>query len=295
MKNNITLLVIALMFVTTISKAQIPNQSFENWDNMGSYSNPSGWGTMNDLTSVASVFTAENGTPGTQGSSCLKLTSKTTPLGVVSAIAVSGKLDTITQQPISGFAYTNRPAELTGMLQYMAFSGTGFGSISITLTKWNTTALIRDTVGSGFLSLAGMQMSWANFAVPITYTLPDNPDSCVIVLKASGTPAINNNYLWVDNLNLTGMPMKVNDVILDNLNVYPNPSIDEWIIRGEANSKQIKMVLYNLFGEVVYQTDVFANGTFTKKMDTRHLVNGVYTLQLKTNTAQQYIKLIKAK
>lgn len=68
MKRSISLL-LALMFVTTISNAQIPNSSFEDWDNMGTYSNPVGWGTMNNMTSAASIFTATKATPGNPGSS----------------------------------------------------------------------------------------------------------------------------------------------------------------------------------------------------------------------------------
>lgn len=73
--------------------AQIPNSGFETWMSMGTYENPDGWATPNDFTTSAGVYTAEKGTPGSPGSSYLKLTSKTVGSTVVNGIAVSGVID----------------------------------------------------------------------------------------------------------------------------------------------------------------------------------------------------------
>lgn len=240
MTKKITLFAIALMFSTLISEAQsIPNAGFETWDNMGTYSNPNGWGTMNNSTTLVSVYTAETGTPGSPGTSYLKLTSKTTPLGVANGIAVSGKLDSTTQQAVSGFPYAMRPVSLDGKWQHMIF-GSSQGSIVVTFSKWNTGTSMRDIIGGGSVTLSGMAMSWANFSIPITFTTSGYPDSCIIEMKASGSVPTNNDYLWVDNLSFTGaFPAGINDVKETEYSVYPNPVTDKLNIESSINANEL--------------------------------------------------------
>ncbi|MBK6330127.1 MAG: T9SS type A sorting domain-containing protein [Bacteroidetes bacterium] len=238
MINKIALFVTSLMFTTFISKAQIPNAGFENWDNMGAYANPTGWGTMNNTTALANVYTAEKATPGNPGASYLKLTSKTTPLGVANGIAVSGKLDSLTMQPISGFAYAARPASLDGAWQHMIF-GNSQGGISVTLTKWNAGTNMRDIIGIGSVTLTGMAMSWANFSIPITYSLPGMPDSCIIFMKASGATPNDQDYLWVDNLTFKINPTGINDIDASAINIYPNPVNERLNIKSSIDVNEI--------------------------------------------------------
>ncbi len=47
--------------------AQIPNNGFENWTTVGAYSVPNSWGTLNNTTTLAGVYTATVGTPGSCG------------------------------------------------------------------------------------------------------------------------------------------------------------------------------------------------------------------------------------
>ena len=102
---------------------------------MGTYENPDGWATLNDLTTMSGIYTATKGTPGSPGSSYLKLTSQTIGPNVVNGIAVSGVIDQVTQQPVSGFAFNQQPASFNGKWQHMIY-GTSQGSINVTLTRW---------------------------------------------------------------------------------------------------------------------------------------------------------------
>jgi hypothetical protein len=249
MKKKITIFASALMFSALISEAQsIPNAGFETWDNMGTYSNPNGWATMNNTTTLASVYTAEMGTPGSPGTSYLKLTSKTTPLGVANGIAVSGKLDSTTQMPVSGFAYTMRPASLDGSWQHMIF-GSSQGSISVSFSKWNTSTMMRDVIGTGSVTLSGMAMSWATFSIPITFTTAGMPDSCIIVMKASGASPANNDYLWVDNLSFKVTPAGINDVTTIDYSVYPNPVSDILQLMTKVDVNEI--CVFDISGKMV--------------------------------------------
>jgi hypothetical protein len=277
MKRLISTLTIALMFVVTISKAQITNPSFETWDNMGTYTNPNGWGTMNNTTSLVSIYTAEMGTPGSPGTSYLKLTSKTTPAGVVNGIAVCGKLDSMTMQPVSGLAYTQRPTSFNGKWQHM-ISGSSQGSVTVTLTKWNTSTSMRDVVGTATQTLSGMAMSWANFTIPFTYAMPDMPDSCIIVLKASGSAPTNGDYLWVDNLSFTVVPAGINEKELEVFTVYPNPVSNMLSINSSYSID--KVIISDMNGKMVSAI----SNTGIKSVSVTDLASGNYSIQLFTKS-----------
>ena len=122
MKKKLLILSTLIANFSLLKAQTIPNASFENWTNMGSYSNPNGWDQLNSLTSLGGIYTCEQGSPGAVGSFYLKLTSKTAGIaGVVPGVAVSGLIDITTQQPKSGFAFSGQPQALTGKWQHMIF------------------------------------------------------------------------------------------------------------------------------------------------------------------------------
>ena len=223
MKTTILLL---WMFVTiNVSFAQIPNDGFESWINMGTYENPVSWGTLNDHTASTGIFTATKGSPGSPGSYYLKLTSKTVNNGVLNGIAVSGVLDTVSFLPVSGFPFSQRPQSFTGKWQHM-INGSSQGSVSVSLTRWNGSLSKRDTVATALQTLSGMAMSWASFSIDFIYQSVDNPDSCIIVLKSSGTAPTQGDYLWVDNLAFYGVVSGLSDIQNQGqaILVFPNPA-----------------------------------------------------------------------
>ena len=269
----------------------IPNSGFENWINKGSYNSPASWDNLNSVTSASSVYTCEQGTPGaagTAGTSSLKLTTKTVPgIGVVPGIAVSGILNKTTLQPVSGFAFNQRPASLTGNWQYMVFSAKGVinaGYIDVQLTRWDASMNMRDTIASVHYSLPGMKMSWNAFTLPLTYVDNANyPDSCVITLSASSLTPTNKDFLYVDNLAFSGTQLTTNIVEIrgnKKINVYPNPSTDKisfdlpTTINSEANIQ-----ILNLQGEIV-KLIKNADATSTLSVDIRDLPTGNYILKV---------------
>jgi hypothetical protein len=233
--------------------AQIPNSGFETWMNMGSYENPDGWSTLNDFTTAAGVYTAEKGTPGSPGTSYLKLTSKMVGPTVVNGIAVSGVLDPATQQPISGFAFNQQPSALTGKWQHMIY-GSSQGSITVTLTRWDAAMNSRMVVATANKVLTGMAMSWANFSIPLVYTDSQAPDSCIIVLKASGNNPTDQDYLWVDNLAFTGNVAGLAEQnIFADLTIYPNPTTENFTLNLQSKEAQaISLALISVTGEILY-------------------------------------------
>jgi len=280
MKKHYLILIVIFSLVLKLN-AQIPNNGFENWTTVGSYQNPDGWGTLNNTTSTSAIFTATKGTPGNPGSSYLKLTTKKINNINVNGIAVSGKLDSITSTPISGFAFDQRPQSLTGSWQHMIF-GSSQGSVYAVLTRWNAGSSSRDTVAIASQTLSGMAMSWANFSIIFTYQSGEYPDTCIIILKASGTNPSQEDYLWVDNLAFSGSVAAVDENSVQNidLEIFPNPVSEIMNIRtGENIAPNTLLSIYSILGEEVY-SEILKSGL--QQIHVRDLEKGIYIINVKS-------------
>jgi hypothetical protein len=290
MKKQLTLLAAALLIYMGAS-AQIPNYSFETWTSMGAYSNPANWGTMNNTTAALSVYTATKGTPGAGGAAYLKLTSKKVGTAVVNGIAVSGVLDSTTMKPKSGFAYNLKPTALVGKWQYMASNA---GSITIQFTRWNTNTKMRDVIGSGSQTLSGMAMSWASFSIPITYSGSGMPDSCIIVLKASGSAPVADDYLWVDNLELTGANVIIKNENEVSFTIYPNPGNGVITLDfNTSNAKQTTIQLMDITGKMMLSENVnLAAGASKQTLDVSSIAKGSYFIKIMDKETVETKKLI---
>lgn len=288
---------IILLFIVGNLSAQIPNSGFETWTNMGTYENPDGWGTLNSSTDSTGVYTVTKGSPGSPGSSCIYITSKTAGTSVVGGIAVSGVLDSITKLPKSGFPYAIRSANFTGKWQHMIY-GSSQGSIKVTLTRWDTGLNSRVTVATKTHTLSGMAMSWANFTIPLTYSDGGTPDTCIVVLKSSGTVPTNNDYLWVDNLGFSGLVsgtgIESSNLIINNVAVYPNPANENISVSFELKqSENVILQLIDITGQIVFTKNLgTVQGSKTETISASGLAKGTYFLKIKSDTKSQSNKII---
>lgn len=274
--------------------AQIPNASFENWTNRGSYNSPDGWDNRNAQTASAAIFTCQQGTPGTDGNYYMRLISKKIGSSVVNGIAVSGKLDSLTGTPVSGFPYTGRPASLTGKWQYMAF-GNDQGYVSIGLTKWNTVSNKRDTIGSTTYLLPGMVMGWADFSIDIGYASQAAPDSAMIVFSPSnGLNATDNSYIFVDELKFSDFPANVNatNAPTSNIKVYPNPATGRINLDlGRQIAGPVFVNLIDMLGKTV-RSYFFDDNQQYCAVDLSNIAPGPYNAQIQTKTSVTNLTLM---
>lgn len=288
------ILMVALLCASHNTFAQsIPNNGFETWNNPNGYNVPDGWSTFNDLTTSLNIYTCTKGVPGSPGASYIKLTSKSVPgMGVVPGMAVAGAMDLSQTSTLGGFAYTDTPTALNRKWQYMA-SGADMGYISVTFTKWNSGMNMREVVGEGYVDLEGMEMSWANFSIPITFTSSEAPDTCSITLSASGDIPVANSYLYVDNLGFMGTTSVSESPILLDTQIYPNPFENELTVRtaDPLNNGPISVSIINGLGQVVFQ-EVQMLSAF-KTITTQDFEAGIYYLKVVTKTGQSINKLMK--
>jgi hypothetical protein len=273
--------------------AQIPNAGFETWSNTGGFNTPQDWDNLNSMTASASVYTCTKGTPGSPGTSYLKLISKAVSgMGVMPGIAVSGMLDMDTYKPKSGFAYSARPASLTGKWQYMA-TGADQGYIAIYLTRWNATMSMRDTIGKARKMLPGMAMSWATFTLPVVYSSQEFPDSCSIVFSASGNTPVATSYLYIDNLSFSGVVTANKEIETQTvLKVWPSPVTDKLNFDVQSLLGKLEQIrLLNLAGQAVEQVSIPVEGVGS--VDMRKYGKGVYFLEIQTANKRNIKRFVK--
>lgn len=289
-------LIFSLIALTTnLAFAQIPNNGFENWTSMGSYNNPDNWDQLNAMTSSMSVYTATKGTPGNPGTAYLKLVSKNvTGMGIMPGIATTGKINVSNITVTGGFAFTQRPQNLTGAWQYMmGTNDTGFAAIY--LTKWNTSMSMRDTVAMAWQKLFGMgAMSWTNFTINLMYMSGGAPDTAQIIFSSSGMTPVAGSQLFVDNLVFTGSVAGIKENKLNaELKLFPNPVSDKLIV-GVSNSKTTKgqIEICDLQGKKVKS---LSNVDFTLNtiIDVADLSKGEYFIKLITSEGVISKKFLK--
>jgi hypothetical protein len=249
MKNRICFLIIWFMVSTAAASGQqIPNNSFEDWTIVGSYEMPDFWDNLNPSTDSTGIYTCTKGTPGSAGTYFINLTSTWVPglNMVIPGIAVSGIMDQVTQMPVSGFAFSERPEKLTGKWQYMSFGGDN-GFVQALLTRWNATEGKRDTVAYANYKLSGMVHTWQSFTIPFDYFSGSYPDSCIIVLNASGLFPADFDFLWVDDLAFAGSVVTWiprSDEHGRDLAVFPNPSGPAFSVQFYCDrQEQVRLII----------------------------------------------------
>jgi hypothetical protein len=296
MKKFISLWAAILCTPVFLFAQSIPNSGFESWSNPNGYNVPEGWSTFNDITSNLSIYTCTKGTPGSPGASYIKLTSKSVPgLGVVSGLAVSGDANLSGDQIIAGFPCIVQPTALTGKWQYMGATSSDIGFISVVFTKWDADMNMRDTIGEGMVNLNGMVMNWANFNIPVSFETTELPDSCTIQMSSSGSNPVADSYLYVDNLNFSGVIVGVEDLTLkDEVSLFPNPCTDALTVALEASISESnpKISMLDEAGKTVW----ISNCPISDKViiPTKHLPSGVYFLRIISDKKIIHSKIIKS-
>lgn len=285
------LFVLALTCTNLIAVAQnVPNGGFENWSMPNGYNVPDNWSTLNDLTSPLNVYTCTKGTPGSPGSSFIKLTSKSVAgIGVVPGIAVSGQLNTSSFSALSGFPFAFHPTSFTGKWQYMGATSNDIGSVSVVLTHFDSALGMRDTVAVATKLLTGMEMSWVNFSMPITYLNSNLADSCIIFLNSSGANPQVSSYLYVDNLAFT-IPTEIQEMHESaGLSCFPNPAENVLNVSWkETPATAVKLKVYNSLGQSLSEGNYPPNKNLI--LDTSNYPSGCYFLQVYANGEKSIIQ-----
>lgn len=283
--------ILLFSLISNLAFGQIPNGSFDNWTNANGYDVPTDWDNLNPITHNSNIYTCIQYSPGYVGSSFLTLMTMNVPgKGIVPGRVVSGKIDTITYLPISGYPFTSRPQKLNYSMQFMPASQDDSVYVSVLLTKWNMSISQRDTVAYGANYYYSMAHQWFNDFCYLNYQSGDNPDSAMIVISSSSHTPLESSYIYIDNLQFSGAVTAIFDTQSnnDNFSIYPNPTTDNINIVSNSNEK-FSLNIFNSLGEKVYSVKATSNF----KLETSNFTSGLYIIQINTNKSQFTKKIIK--
>lgn len=222
---NFLLLILTLGLTSNIF-AQIPNGDFESWTTVGTYEDPTGWGTANSFTSSLSIFTCTKTTDAFQGTYAADLNSQFALITTVPGVMGSNASINLTSfQILGGYPSTSRFAWLSGYYK-SAPTGGDTDLVAAVLTKWNTSLGKKDTIAIALMKETATVSSYTRFQVPFVYFSTANPDTA-IVIGATTTNLLSahtGTELKVDSLTLFGVYTDVNEI--ENkveVKLFPNP------------------------------------------------------------------------
>lgn len=283
MKLRILLPSVALLSLTFNASAQIPNGGFETWTTPtgATYQDPDGWITFNGLTSLAGASpSCEPGSPGAVGSYYATVTTRNTAFGLIQGILTTG--DATTGQ--TGFAYSSRPAALTGQWQY-GIQPADTGLVVVYLTKWDPNTMTSDSVGGGVVQLHGSLSGWQPMNIPITYFTSANPDTAFVVIASSMNSPVEGSFVKIDALSFgisTGMAEPDHAA---EPRIWPSPATDVVNVAAEGPISDVKVL--DLTGRVVMRK---ALGEAQAAISVADLPAGRYLLQVRMVDGRRQVR-----
>ncbi len=121
-----------------------------------------------------------------------------------------------------------------------------------------------------------------SFNIPVTLS----SDVKYIAIKVHGTTP--HSAAFVDNVVLTSATAGVSDLNSVQVQVYPNPVVNQLNLTSDSNIQEVK--IYTVSGQLVQNTKL--NGT-TATVNVSALKAGVYVAQITTAKGVQTVKVLK--
>jgi hypothetical protein len=280
-----------MMFVLVfITKAQIPNNGFENWTTVGTYENPSGvWFTTNSYSSTAfhAVSKSSDHYPADVGSYSVKIANNTSLLPGPAGL---GLLQTNTAlaggKPM--FPITGHPTSLCG---YYKFNQQNNDTMRIAIALYKNGSV----VSSAVYDIKNSVSNWTSFNIPLSsYTTADSGFILMASYTAEPPPCVphGNSELYIDNLSfdvlITGIKETVKDEII--YNCYPIPANDILNIEMNRLSNNTGIEIFNLQGQLMLKQRLQNK---KESIDISMLPKAMYYVRIKNETSIKIIKLLK--
>ena len=247
--------IITLLFSFQLIAQEIPNSSFEVWENFGTYEDPESWTTPNEVSSLVSIFTVtKESTDVYDGLYATRLESMTIVVMNVPGMITLGELNVnIATQEFSitgGIPFTSRPSKLKGWFKYTPNVPDACFVYAV-FTKFN--GATSDTIGFGMFTSMETTDIWTQFEVPVTFINSENPDTMnILILSSSITAAQPGSVMLVDKLELdygVGVEEESLKTSIDFYHDQPNKALQ---INYRFNSEQtVSVSLFNLVGQPV--------------------------------------------
>lgn len=294
---KLLLFISTLLFINLFSIAQdLPNGSFESWDDMGTYENPTDWTTPNDFSSLVNIFTVtKEATDVYDGSFAARLETKFIAVmnvpGLITLGEISVDIPSQTYDLFGGIPFTGRPDKVKGWYKYTPAGPDACFAYTV-FTKFN--GATTDTIGFGLFTSMETIDTWTQFESNITYFAAIDPDTMnITILSSSITAAQVGSVMLVDKMELDyGVGINEN-LIQANTDIYfDQPNRQVHIKYGFDEPKTVDVTLLNIMGQAVMQ---LPSEVVTKEQNTLslpELQGGIYLLEVRSEGERMVKKII---
>lgn len=260
LKIQTLVLLLGFLFITGITFAQVPNNSFENWNGTAL----DGWNFTYADPGYENVFKSTDAADGNYSVRLKPVFNNL--LGNVPRAGINTGMFPLTT------AYTSLHGDIKGTLA----GGDNF-VITVDLFDGGTTLAV------GSYSTGQSSSEWSSFTAPINYGYAGIPDSAWInVLVTNGTTATEGTDFLVDNLRFEG-PSGFNDLQEPaDLSLYPNPAQDHFTLHFSLNQPdRLTFQMLDLSGQIqsTATSQAFQPGPNNISISTTGLSPGLYFLQ----------------
>ena len=288
-------IILTVLFAMIIkANAQIPNNGFEQWNNVGSYMEPQGFLTPNSNAGgpFYPVTRSTDHYPAFIGNYSIRIENNTSLLPGIEGFGVvlQNRSNVINNGPMPSFPIIGHPTSLTGYYKYAPLNGDTMRILI--LLYYNGTQVS----GNEFISTDSIA-NWTSFNIPFpSYASADSGSILLASYNANGYPPQfiphGNSVLYIDNLNFNDLINSVTEQAVKNnlFNLYPNPAFDIVTLNiDHTNNSDMTLNVYNLIGESVRSEKL---NQVQQKINLGDLNNGIYMVEIKTNEWVEKQKLI---
>jgi len=268
MKKGIALFCGLFLAVLSIFGQQIPNDSFENWTNMGTYDALDDWSCSSEVTVTVPVFGAPNvfkDNDAHSGSYSARLQN----IDLLGMIIPGGiTLGTIeadiynqTIEVYGGVPFEGKPDELSVWMKSDLKNGDS-ATVAAIFTKWNGTS--RDTVSMAVWGSDVSYSDWTNIIIPTIELMPDSPDSVNVIILSSIFMKSAETTILVDDVTILLSTGVINFMKEKQFSAFYNRSSS--LINTSfsfSENKNITLSCYDIAGRLVYSEKI--NGVKSTK------------------------------
>lgn len=289
-----TFLSLTLFVLVVNTIAQIPNNGFEQWDNIGSFMEPVGYLTPNSE-AIGTYYPVTRSTdhyPTTVGDYSIRIENNTSLLPNIDGlgIALQNTSNILFDGPGPAFPIIGHPTSLTGYFKYSPQNG---DSMFILVLLYHNGTVV---AGNEFVS-ADTTLNWSPFTLPFSnYVTADSGSILIAAYYANGHPPqyvpFGNSVLHIDNLNFDNLITSIPEQTTKNhlFSFYPNPAFDYITLNTDETANGENTVnIYNIIGELVMTKKRIQN---QQKINIDDLISGVYLVEIRSNDLFEKQKLI---
>ncbi len=269
--------IIALLLLTSVSLAQIPNGDFENWTN----NEPDGWWNSNNALGgfVQAVFQDTNARSG-------NFAARIIPVDNPNITRFPGGLalgDPTNDSTSSGIPFIMRPDSLKFSILYNTAGSDSIYIVS-TLTHYNTSTSNADVVAAISLRYKGNQSSYKDVAVPYNYNtslVPDSLQIFFVVGRLDSLTGTSGSYALIDKVEFVFNSLSANQagiMLSEYVNIFPNPSNGTFNISFPSELNSAQADVYDVSGKLIYSSSLSTRLNAEIKLN--NISKGAYLLHL---------------